>query len=283
MITAAFTYVLVLALSAGRSPESYRVFELTSPVEPGLYRFRLSDEMAEMWKSQRRLRVFDAAGDPLQCQWLGTLALQNIRKTYTVRGNWLSDEVAWSLPEVGQFPFNGVWRFDVPQTAEGELRAWFRLSWHSTINDVGQVQLVTGPDDRPTNRSRLQDGQLNAAATGGNTGFYLGDQYPYPNMAWPPVAELRFSLASDEIDIDPPTLETETLRPWVHEVPHEPGWYVYYGNGRTPYRVQVGQNVDFCSALASGDDSNNPDPNWPPETTISRQILDSPRLGRTPR
>lgn len=279
MIAAALTYALTLALSAGPPPETYRVFELTSPAEPGLYRFHLSDEMVEIWKSQYRLRVFDAAGDPLLCESIGSLPLQNIRKTYTLRGNWLNDEVAWSLTAVGQFPFNGAWRFDVPQTTEGELRAWFRFSWHSTINDVGQVQLVTGPDDRPTNRSRLQLGQLDATGTGGTTGFYLG----YPDMAWSSAAELRFSLASDEIAIDPPTLETETVRRWVGKVRHEPDWYVFFGNGKTPYRVQAGQNVDFCSGLVSGRDSNDQDPNWPPEATISRQILDSPRLGRTPR
>lgn len=281
MITAAAIYVLASALSAGQTPKDYSVFELTSAAAPGLYRFRFSEEMMTLWKSQGRLRVFDAAGDPLQCQWLGTLAAGSIRKTYTLKGNWLSDEVAWSLPAVGLFPFNSVWRFDVPKTAEGELATWLRFSWHSTIDEVGQVQLVAGPNDRPTNRRRLQEAPLNATGTGGDSGFYL---YPDPQVAMPPVAELRFSLASDEIALDRPTLETATVRPWVHEVPREPGWYVFYGNGKIPYRVQqAAQSVDFCSGFESDPDPNNPDPNWPPEAKISRQILDSPRLGRTSR
>jgi hypothetical protein len=282
MIAAALTYMLTFALSAGQSPETYRVFELASPAKPGLYRFRLSDEMVEMWNSQRRLGAFDAAGDPLPCEWLGSLPLQNIRKTYILQGNWLSDEVAWSLPAVGQFPFNAVWRFNVPQTAKVELSTVLRFSWHSTIDDTGLVQFVTGHDDRPGNRRRLREGTLNATGTGGNIGLHIGDEYPYPHEALPPVAELRFSLVSDEIAIDAPTLETATVRPWVHEVPHEPGWYVFHGNGKTPYRVQTGQNVDFCSGLAADRDSNNPDPNWPPEATVSRKVLDSPRLGRKP-
>lgn len=283
MITVAFMSVLTLAISAGQSPKTYRVFELTSAADLGLYRFRLSEEMVEMWKAQKRLRVFDAAGDPLQCEWLGTLPLQSIRKTYVLRGSWLNDEVAWSMTPVGQFPFNSVWRFDVPQTAEGELPTMVGFSWHSTIDDPGEVQLVAGPNDRPTNRQRLHNSQLNATRTGGNGRFDIAEQYPYPQMVLQPFAELRFSLVSDEIAVDSPTLETATVRPWVHEVPHEPGWYVFYGNGKTPYRVQVGQNVDSCWTLSTDRDSNNLDPNWPPEAKISRQILDSPRLGRTPR
>lgn len=283
MILDAVFWPLVLTLGAGPSPETYRVFELASPSVPGLYRFRLSDEMAEMWKLQSRLQVFDAAGSRLPCELAGSLPLQGIRNTYTLHGKWLADEVAWSLPMVGKFPFNGVWRFDVPQTKEGESRAWFRFSWRSTINDVGEVQLVTGPDDRPTKRGRLQQGLLRAGDTFGNFTFNLGDQYLYPPMQWSPVAELHFSLASGEIEIDAAALETWTIRPWFKELPREPGWYVFYGNGKTPYRVQTGLNVEFCSGLAAGRDSNNPDLNWPPEATVSRQVVGSLRLGKSSR
>jgi len=277
--------LVVMAFVASGSPP-HHVFELAAPMEPGLYRFRFSDEMLKLWEQEKlsNLRLFDAADNPMDCESIRSLPLQYVRRTYTLNGNWVDDQAAWNTPKQANFPFNSIWRFNVPSTAQDEFPLALHLTWHSTIDLPGEVQLVTTVSQSPPPRISLVDGQGYIDRRGlhvpidGHVSLYVGGQHP--QKPWPPTAELRFTLASDELTLDPPTLETATLRSWVREIPREPGWYVFHGNGKTPYRVQIGRDVESCSTLRSERDANIQDPNWPPEVTINRQILDSPRLGR---
>ncbi len=269
--------------ASGQSAETYYVFEIAAPSELGPYRLRPSDDMVRMWDSEKlqALRVFDAAGDPLLCESVRSLALADVRNTYVLHGKWLDDEAAWKLPPEDRFEFNSIWRFDLQKSAENEFPSALRFTWHSTLNNPGDVQLVLGVREGrigPWLRTSLLDGQWNV--TDGHVYLYVAQRYP--QTTWLSSAELRFSIVADELTLDPPTLETATRRPWVHQVTWDrPGWYIFHGNGKTPYRVQIGRNFQGCTTLAAEDrDLNVEDPNWPAEATISRQISNSPRLGK---
>ncbi|QBB70464.1 hypothetical protein ELE36_08845 [Pseudolysobacter antarcticus] len=270
----------VLAQASGHSAETYHVFELAAPAEPGLYRLRPSEEMLQLWSSEelQALLIFDAEGAPLFCESIRSLALSSIRKTYKLQGKWLDDETAWSLPSEDGFAFNSIWRFDVPTTSENEFPLALRFNWRSTLNNPGDLQLVTGNSEArigPRLRTSLLDGQRNI--TEGHVYLYVGQN---PPAAWPPISELRFSITPDEMALDSPILETAMRRPWVHELAWDkPGWYIFHANGKTPYRVQIGRTQN-CQGLAEDRALNIEDPNWPAEVTVTRQIINAPRLGK---
>ena len=274
------TFTATFAPTSGYSAETYHVFELAAPSEPGLYRLRPSEEMLQLWSSEKlqALQLFDAAGAPLFCESIRSLALSSVRKTYKLQGKWLDDETAWSLPPEDGFAFNSIWRFDVPTTLQNEFPEALRFSWHSTLNNPGDVQLVTGNSENrigPRVRNSLFGGQGNV--TDGRVHLYVGQNAP---TGWPPVAELRFSITPDEMTLDTPVLETSARRPWLRELTRDqPGWYVFHGNGKTPYRVQIGR-IQSCAGLAEDRDVNSEDPNWPTEVIVTRRIMNAPRLGR---
>jgi len=281
-IVSLFALATTLAPAAGHSAETYHVFELAAPSEPGLYRLRPSEEMLRLWGSEKlqALQLFDAAGAPLFCESIRSLALSSVRKTYKLQGKWLDDETAWGLPLEDGFAFNSIWRFDVPMTLQNEFPEVLRFNWHSTLDNPGDVQLVTGHHDGsigPWARTSLLGAQGNVID--GHVYLYVGQN---PPTAWPPFVELRFSVTPDEMTLDPPTLETAARRPWVRELDwDQPGWYVFHGNGKTPYRVQIGRSVQACGTLPLEDrDMKVEDPNWPTEVIVTRQIVNAPRLGR---
>ncbi len=276
MITTVLTSIFLIAPLVSDSA-TYRVFELSTASNIGLYRVHVTDEMTPLWKREGRLKVFDAAAEPLLCASVVGLRLQNIVRSYKLSGEWLKDDVAWSLPEVNHFAVGSVWRFDVPSLADDEYPMLVSFTWSSTIDNPGEVQLSIGKDLWPDRRS-LAEGRQQSTQIGARMFFYF-DPREHRTSPWPPKAELRFSLVSDEIAVAAPELETASSRPWMREMPIG-SWYVFHGNGKTPYRVEVGEGIDFCSGLGADDLANNSDPNWPTESIVVREVVDSPKLGK---
>jgi len=277
---------LVLAVSphqpASFDKDVHYVFPVESPPAQGLYRVKPTIELSTLWKSGnlQNLAVFDANGEPLSCQLAKWLRLAYLRKTYELKGAWLTDEDAWRQPVRNAFEFNSIWRFDLPHMREGESPAGVSFNWHSTLNNVGGAQFVartlsTTPESYFVQRIDLLDGQRDVIA-GHVYGNINGQNL---HVVWPPNAELRFSRTPDELSIDSPTLQTLMVRHWINEAVGDPGWIVFYGNGKVPYRVQIGRETKYCSGVAN-DHEGVEDDDWPPEVKMAEQIVGAKRLGK---
>ena len=275
---------LTLLVPGSLADDEHHVYEVRAPTATGLYRIRPSLSVVNAWAigQLKFAAVFDADGAPLSCELLRNNSFQEPHKRYALDGRWIEDAEAIKQSPLQGFKFKSVWKLDIPEGATEESAVWLLVAARSTTSDPGSVQVIEtwphpGQNDAFPN-AYLRNLQPNSPPVVlvplGTTSIPDGRRL---------TGELRFSRSSSELTIDRVTLETQIRRPWVEEVVGGPGWIMFVGNGRPPYRLQIASAGSTCRFLPS-EYSSSPvqDPDWPPEVTVTSELVDAMRLGESP-
>ncbi len=276
----------IAAASPAATPtqKPYHVYEVPASSQPEVYRIRIGDDAAKVWDVEQiqSVSIYDNAGQRLGCEQLRMSRLGATKKSYPLIGTWRSTEndVAITRRSFGRLNF--AWRFSMPPFAENESPSVLAFDWRSTVDRPGEVRLIEVPPDK--NAINRADGTyLNAMSSDPRRGHLNLSLYTPTPKAWSSEADLMFTVSQDELTLESPTLETLTKKPWTLIHAGGPGWILFGGNGRAPYRLQLGDTLYGCGGIGGLTDFSkaNTDPEWPPELKVGAEIANAPHMGET--
>jgi hypothetical protein len=268
--------IAALALAAPEAPEA-RTYSLDAPAAAGFYRIAPSKAISDAWAIERFASaiVFDADGRRVACERpMREAPILSTTARHAVRGHWLSADELATLAPIGGFAFDRVWAFDPPVLADGEKNVDVGIEWHTPLTRSTAGELQVAPNDPTRDFS------------GGNPRFRLVDlvQRDGTTESRVPVGrlstrgELRFRGAS-AIEIDRAAIDTRITRPWARAPVDWPGWIVFRGDGRPPYRLQLSHDGANCEGIGQmPSDADAVDPDWPTAATVGAEIAGVSRL-----
>jgi hypothetical protein len=254
-----------------------RVYTIDAPAAAGVYRIEPTKAVGDAWAISRldAAAVFDADGKRVACERLFRNApILATPAHHAVSGRWLDPNELAALTPVDGFAYEKVWAFDPPAVVEGERNVYLDIAWRTPVDSAtpGDLQIVPEHPRRdgsgPLRRMALRDV---ASHTGEK------DSRLYIN-GLVLTGEIRFHNAPD-VEIDHVVLDTAVTRPWARVTVDEPGWILFKGNGRTPYRLQLARAGDSCGGIGItwlAEIAASPD--WPPPAAVGNEIVHAVRL-----
>jgi hypothetical protein len=274
----ALVAVAAFALAVDAEPD-VRVYLVDAPAAPGIYRIEPTKAVSDVWAISRlnAAAVFDADGKRVACdKLLRSSPLLATPAHHAVKGHWLVRSKLAAPTTVDGFAYDRVWTFEPPALGETEKNVYLDIEWRTSVDSATSGDLQIIPDhprqdgSGPLRRMSLRD---IASRTGQNESRLYIDGLVL-------TGELRFRNAPADIEIDHVVFDTATTRPWARATIDEPGWILFKGNGKTPYRLQIAREGESCGGIGiTWLDDVAAAPEWPPAATLGSEIPHVARLG----
>jgi len=284
ILVLALTLAAAMASAEAPAQAPYHVYEIPAPVQPGVFRTRISDDAAKEWAIEQiqSISIYDNSGKQLGCELMRQSRLGALKKAYPLEGVWRDLEKEPGQAKGSYGPLNFAWRFAMPKFAKNESPYYLHFNWRSKVGNPGEVRLLEVPPPSPSPYggpvgTHLMDGQRDHTQGHASLPFYSNTP-----RTWAPEIDLLFTLSQDELTIESPVLETLTKKAWTLTTAPGPGWIIFSGNGNVPYRLQLGETLYGCGGANVPEESvSSSDAAWPPELKIGAEIADAPHMGET--
>lgn len=268
-----------LATMAASSDAPYHVYTMNAPAQQsGIYRLRLSDEAAKAWDVEQLqvVSIYDSAGQRQSCEFLRASRIGTMKKTYPLSGGWRDVDKTAQVNINNRF--ESAWQFAFPAFAAHESADSITFDWQTDAIDPGEVRLAEVPE-----KPYSSFGSIRASLRRDPSDPHRGHvTLNLSGQSWIEKAELHFNLPKEQLGIASPTMETSIRKPWTLERAGGPGWILFQGSGKAPYRVQLGNAINGCGSLQV---RNFPESyfaaDFPPEANFGAEIANAAPLGET--